>query len=266
MAQLSTKERIQAIQRRLGVGADGIIGPVTLTRIEAALDRAFGPVTPEEPAAIEANMIVSTKGLDEIVRFEISSFSFFERRLANPIWPGGSSGVTIGIGYDLGFNTRGQIEKAWRGKLPDAEVDALLIAAGVKGEAAKALLPRVKHVTVSVEAAKAVFFTDTLPRFADRTRKAYPGVEKLPADAQAMLLSLVYNRGASMSGSRRREMRAIQPLVVNQDLNGIAEQIRSMKRLWIGKGLPGLLKRRDKEAELIENSQRHYEPDELVSL
>jgi GH24 family phage-related lysozyme (muramidase) len=47
-------------------------------------------------------------------------------------------------------------------------------------------------------------------------------------------------------------MKNIAPLVINKDYKKIAEQIRSMKRLWIGKNLDGLLTRREKEAKMVE--------------
>ena len=48
-------------------------------------------------------------------------------------------------------------------------------------------------------------------------------------------------------------MRAIRDAVARQDLREIANQLRSMKRLWVGKNLDGLLRRRDAEAELVES-------------
>ena len=48
-------------------------------------------------------------------------------------------------------------------------------------------------------------------------------------------------------------MRAIQAAVVNGDFREIADQLRSMKRLWVNQGLDGLLVRRDKEADLVES-------------
>lgn len=69
-----------------------------------------------------------------------------------------------------------------------------------------------------------------------------------------------------MTGDRRREMRAIKPLVTNKDLAGIADQIRSMKRLWNVQELAGLHKRRDKEAELIENARTSYTAGEIVPI
>jgi hypothetical protein len=276
MPTLSVTERLKAIQRRLGLTPDGLLGPVTLTRLEALLDGSLFTGTPAAPPATpspdtsvplpEHNLVASTRGLDKIVAFEISSEAFYRSRLQNPIWPGGASGVTIGIGYDLGFNTAAQIEKDWRGKLPDADLAKLVTVAEKKGDAARRALAGVRQVVVPFEPAKAVFYTSTLPRFARMTRQAFPGVEALFADAQAALLSLVYNRGASMSGSSRSEMRAIRDLVPRKDLAGIAAQLRAMKRLWDPNELPGLHRRRDEEAALVAGADRPYGADELVRL
>lgn len=260
----SLADRIRAIQRRLGIRPDGLIGPVTLTRIEAVLDRVFGP--PAEPAE-GASLLVSARALDLIVAHEITSEATYRRALERPIWPGADSGVTVGIGYDLGHTSAAQIERDWRGRLPDAHVDALLRVQGTTGPRAEAALPEVAHVVVPLEAARAVFYTSTLPRFAASVRRAYPGVEGLPADAQGALLSLVFNRGASMSSDdRRREMREIRGLVPDGDLDGIAGRIRSMKRLWDPARLGGLHRRRDAEADLVAHAARAYDPGELVSV
>ena len=84
-----------------------------------------------------------------------------------------------------------------------------------------------------------------------------PGKFLSGAVEAAGLVSLVYNRGASMKDSpgsdNRREMRAIRDLVPRMDLRGIAAALRSMKRLWAGKGLDGLLRRREAEAVLVES-------------
>ncbi|HYE96984.1 MAG TPA: hypothetical protein VD962_12320 [Rubricoccaceae bacterium] len=267
MPTLSIQDRIKAIQRRLGVPPDGLLGPVTLTRIEALLDRALPPPPPPDPPATpEANLVVSTRGLDRLVAFEISSEAYYKSRLVHPVWPGGASGVTIGIGYDLGFNTAAQIEKDWRGRVSDADLASLLTVAEKKGDVAKAALPGVRHVEVPFEPAKAVFYTATLPRYARLTRQAFPGVEALPADAQAALLSLVYNRGASLTGDARREMREIRDLVPQKNLAGIASKFRAMKRLWDPAKLPGLHKRRDDEAALVAGADRPYADAELVRL
>lgn len=260
MSKLTTTERLKAIQRRLGVDDDGILGPDTLTRIESVIDEVLGPLEVEP----EYSLIVSRKGLNQIVQFEISSESYYKKRLSHPIWPKGYSDITIGIGYDLGYHPKTQIKRDWKGKISDIAMGELADVAGLKGETANAVLSAESHIRIPLEGAKEVFYTSTLPTYARLARKADPGVEELPADAQAMLLSLVFNRGAKMSGNKRREMKAIKPLVVNKNLNGIAEQIRLMKRLWNKSELPGLHTRRDKEAQMIANARTDYDPFELV--
>jgi GH24 family phage-related lysozyme (muramidase) len=99
-----------------------------------------------------------------------------------------------------------------------------------------------------------VFKNRTLPLYSQRTEDAFHGVDQLPANAQGALVSLVFNRGAGMDGDRRKEMRAVRDAVAAGDLQEIADQIRAMKRLWVGKGVDGLLKRRDAEADLVESS------------
>lgn len=259
---MNTRERIEAIQARLGLLADGIIGPATLTAIERLLDQQLGP------SADVLRLICSMTGLEWIVKFEISSEAYYNRHLKHPTWPGGASGVTIGIGYDLGYVSAAQMRRDWRGKIADAEIKSLEKVCRLKGEDArkKVSLASIKSVTVSLENASQVFYFSSLPTYAAKCLKAYPGVEKLPADAQAALLSLVFNRGTRKSGSVRREMKAIEPLIVIADLEGIAQQILSMKRLWEGKGLDGLLRRREREAGLVMGAARDYTPEELVNI
>lgn len=254
----STSERIKHIQQFLELEPDGIIGSATLTAIE---NRLFDD---NDKTRENYSLVISGTGMEQLVRHEVVSKTYYNKFLKHPIWPGGSSGVTIGIGYDLGYNRASQIQRDWFGKVSDADLEKLKKVSGLKADKAKKQLVRLKSINVSFENATRVFSESTLPRYAAATRKVYPGIEKLHADAQTALLSLVYNRGASVSGSRRKEMAAIKPLVLQQDYAGIAQQIQSMKRLWQGKGLDGLLTRRDDEAALVLASDRRYTPSELI--
>lgn len=256
----ATKERIKRIQSYLGVPADGIIGPTTLTALE---NRLFDER--EQEAAVEGvSLTVSRKGLQQLVRHEISSAAYYRRLLSHPTWPGGGSGITIGIGYDLGYNTGAQMRKDWSGKLPEIDLERLASVCGLRGDGARQVLRNVESVFIPLEAARRVFYESTLPRYAADTARVYPGVQDLHPHAQAALLSLAYNRGTSLRGSRRREMAAIKELVVQRDYAGIAEQIRSMKRLWEGRGLDGLLKRRDDEARLVRQADGLLDETETV--
>jgi GH24 family phage-related lysozyme (muramidase) len=169
-------------------------------------------------------------------------------------WPGESSGITLGIGYDLGFVTPEQFEEDWSPYLTSDEIERLKTAIGVSGEAARQRASEFSDITVKRDDAVEVFKNRTLPLYSQRTENAFPGVDQLPANAQGALVSLVFNRGAGMDGDRRTEMRAVRDAVAQGDLQEIANQIRAMKRLWVGKGMDGLLKRRDAEADLVESA------------
>jgi len=168
-------------------------------------------------------------------------------------WPRGESGITIGRGYDLGYVTASECAADWADYLPKEHIETLKSAIGYKGEAARRIAYRYMNIFVSEESADAVFERNMLPKQMWRTIIAFPGVEELPADAQGALVSLVYNRGTAMEGDRRMEMRTIRDAVKFGDLVTIVKQLRYMKRLWIGKGLDGLLQRRDAEADLVES-------------
>lgn len=164
-------------------------------------------------------------------------------------WPGGESGITIGYGYDLGYEENFVTD--WTGHLSPPQIDALKPARGLRGEYAKEIASCFKWITIRQPDALEVFEKISLPHYEEETRRAFPGLENLPELAQGALVSLVFNRGSGMVGARRAEMRAIRSAVVTRDLPGIARQLRKMKRLWMGKGLDGLLVRREAEAELV---------------
>jgi hypothetical protein len=222
--------RLKRIQSSLGVEADGLLGPETLT----ALERKLGIVAATRAVHLEC----SRRSLDLLLGFEVGSRQRYEKEFQRPVWPGGNSGVTVGIGYDVGMTQRAQVRADWG----------------------------VAQVKIPLAVAEEVFYTRTLPSFAELTRKTFPGVQRLPADAQGMLLSLVYNRGASIDGPRRVEMANIQKLLraSKHSLPAVAAEFESMKRLW--PDLPGLQIRRQREAEVIRASRRRYEAGEIVKI
>ncbi|HEV2806676.1 MAG TPA: hypothetical protein VGW57_17255 [Chthoniobacterales bacterium] len=169
-------------------------------------------------------------------------------------WPGGESGITIGVGYDLGFATEDQFEEDWSPFLSGDEIGRLKDVIGLSGESARARAADFRDIKIKRADAEQIFKERTLPLYSKRTEDAFPGLDQLPEKVQGALVSLVFNRGASMTGESRREMRAVKDAVAAGDLQEIANQIRAMKRLWEGKGLDGLLRRRDAEADLVESA------------
>ena len=172
-------------------------------------------------------------------------------------WPGGASGITVGYGYDLGYEQN--FARDWDGYLNADNIELLKQAVGVKGQAARQIAHRFTDIRIPRTVALDVFTTKTLPRYEQQTLAAFPGAEKLPPLVFGALVSLVFNRGGGMKDDPARpndhtrlEMRQIRDAVAAGNLREIARNFRTMKRLWVGKGLDGLLKRREAEAQLVE--------------
>ena len=196
---------------------------------------------------------ISKPAFELIVAEEVSSQQAYERLYYRTEWPGASSGVTIGIGYDCGYSTPARMREDWGGKIPDHMIEALITACGVTGARAKPLAAKLKPVVnIPWEAALDVFENVDVPRWAATVRKSLPNTELLSSGSFGALVSLAYNRGPSFSeaGDRFREMRAIKAHMVAKNFDRIPNEFRSMKRLW--PDLSGLRDRRDREAILFE--------------
>jgi hypothetical protein len=199
----------------------------------------------------------SRAAVDLIVRHEVSSRALYEKKYQRPEWPGVQSGITVGIGYDLGYNTREDILNDWKDVLPPDVVREMQRYAGITKQAAKNLLSQARqNIIVPWEPAMAVFMKTSLPKFEKMVLRACPGSEKLPAGCFGMLASLTYNRGASFSkeGDRYREMRNIRAHVVTGRWDLVPGEFRVMKRIW--PNVPGLQRRREEEAQMWEASLR----------
>lgn len=195
---------------------------------------------------------ISQAADDLIIACEVGSRTQYEKKYRHPEWPGGASGVTVGIGYDLGYATTVKIGKDWGDRLPGSMVDAMRRCAGVTHDAARSLTAQVRdQIDVSWDHGIAVYENTDIPEWTLRVCDAIPGADKLKPDCIGALTSLAYNRGASFNtaGDRYREMRAIRSHIIAGELDQVDDEIRSMKRLW-GNDQRGLLIRRDKEADL----------------
>lgn len=199
---------------------------------------------------------ISQGAIDLIVYSEVSSAAYYTKKLQRPAWPGGSSGVTIGVGYDLGQQTEAAVKAAWGSQVDATVLGRLQHACGIHGEEAKALTADMQDILIPWEQAYAVFTGSTLPAYIAMTEQALPNTGLLSPDSLGALVSLVYNRGAggfSSANDRYREMRAIKQDMADQDFAGIPAEFRAMKRLWSGNpAMSGLVARRENEAVLFE--------------
>lgn len=198
--------------------------------------------------------MISKKAIEMIIKHEVGGRDVYNRRYQKPIWAGGDSGVTIGLGYDVGYVTEKQFFSDWDG-LNLNFLNALRKVVGIKGEAVKTMLRgEILQVRIPYNFAYDVFVNKSLPKYYKLTKAIYPELDSLNEDTRGALVSMIYNRGNKLDGDRRKEMRAIVDLVAKQDYEGIADQIERSKRLWENVGLDGLVKRREEEADLILNS------------
>lgn len=249
-------ERLQGLLNRVGalLTADGDFGPGTERAVKEAQKLAGQPATGIADDALwiwletqpEPSPDLPIEAVTFIVTEEIGGRSFYDRHAAFPHFPGEASGVTIGIGYDLRFHDAADLERDWGGELSRDAIARLKPHLGKKGS--KAAVDALKSIQIPFVSAWRVFVADSLPKYLDKTRKAFVGFDGLPPLAGGMLVSLVYNRGAGMEGDSRREMRAIRDHIAAGRNDRVADEIEAMARLWPNN--KGLINRRRKEAAL----------------
>ena len=248
---------IRAVQTFVGVKPDGSAGEITWKAIYAKLTgNTWVDAQPAPAADIPAiegfpqeavSMILEAEGIDQPGK-----------------WPEGESGITLGYGCDIGADPKSL--EYWRGILTDEQINRLAAAKGKTGRAAADIARQFSDITVSKADSLRVFMQHTLPIEIALTRKTYPAIDLLPPTVLGAMTSIAYNRGPSLDGDRRSEMREIKDVItqfantpperrdVRATLDKIAGLIQHMKRLW-GNDLRGLLIRRDAEAKLIRDTQ-----------
>jgi len=203
----------------------------------------------------------SKEGWNLIIKHEVGGGSaYYNRYLKSPAYVSENSGITIGIGYDLRFNTRTQIARDWH-MLNSETISRLQAVSGVKGT--RAMARALRSVSIPYDIALEVFRGNTIPRYARDTVRAYPGVEKLHPHIQGAMLSWVFNRGGGIMSvtrdrtDRDREKRAMRDAIPERP-GLLAGLFRASKRIWVNKGVDGLLGRREDEARLCELGEKLF--------
>jgi hypothetical protein len=206
---------------------------------------------------------ISQRASDLIVYCEVSSETHYTDKLQRPTWPGGNSGITIGIGYDLGYVKPPLFRSDWNGYLGNLDENSLrqLDEACLKtGTKASSLIANLQHIQIPWIKANAQFLQYEQPHYVGLTEDSLPNFAALPPDARGALVSLVYNRGPSFNvpsskdpSGRYEEMRNIRILMIRKDFAAIPDELRKMTRIWEGKpNMKGVVKRRELEASLFE--------------
>jgi len=195
--------------------------------------------------------LLSVAGYKLILDYEVGGGApYYNKLLSRPTWPGEESGVTVGVGYDCGYNSRAVILGDWSEVRQAARLAA---ASGVTGPPAKARAAELRDILIAWGLAEEVFNRVTVTRFYQLAQRTYPGFDGLRPNAQAALVSLTFNRGSSMTGDRRAEMREIRDCVPRRDYAGMARANRASIRVWRGTSIEtGMARRREAEARLME--------------
>lgn len=196
---------------------------------------------------------ISQKLVDFIIEKEVTSQEYYTKNYERPEWPGVNSGITVGIGYDLGYNKPEDIQKDWAGVIPDSTIKEMCRYSGLVREAAQRKLAQSQNIRIPWEAAYRVFTERTIPKWLDKLKKKIPNLEILNEDQLGVLLSLAYNRGINAFDRpepKYKEMRAIKAHMEAKEPHKIPAEIRAMVRIW--PTVKGLQKRRLQEADLFE--------------
>ena len=213
---------------------------------------------PTPPMFVPPRVEIPKPAWDLICDAEVGTTSeayYMSHKIRFPEWSGGYSGITWGIGYDGSTEKYDTILRDWK-KLEG--VERLAATYKYHGHAAKEVLTTVNDILVPWSLAVEVFDKTTIPRFYQLTMRTFPGAGELDINAQGALVSMVYNRGGSLVGDSRVDMRDIANCVPKKDYRGIARALRhmnvTMSDTWRRQGVyAGLSKRREAEAEMVES-------------
>lgn len=197
----------------------------------------------------------SQKALDLLLKYEVGGGeNYYEKYLSKFTWPGGASGPTIGIGIDCAYYSENELANIFN-FLKKEEIELIKGAVGKTSENGREYTKKLRGAGISVgwEKALKIFESLTWTKFTKLAEKTFPGLSELCPDAYGAIVSLIFNRGTSLVGEKRLEMRNIKVLIPKKDYRKIADEIRHMKRIWRGKNLDGLIERREEEALLVES-------------
>lgn len=187
--------------------------------------------------------------VEKIVQFEVGSIRYYNRYLTTPLPPlNDASGLTIGVGYDLGYNTPEEIKNDWQGFISKEDIEKLCKVSGLRGWNAKQAHRDVVGVVIPYEVALKQFMKVTLPRWIMKAYALWPNFDNLNANQKTALVSLTFNRGTSLEGTSRSEMRAVRDLLSRGNVRPVAGLIKAMARR---SPLKGVQKRRVEESELF---------------
>ena len=213
-------------------------------------------------------LIETTKGTIKLSQELMDAIVAWEGNIPVPYVPGKGkgtmkdSGVTLGIGYDLGQQTKEQIRKDLAQFYTPAQIERLVKVQGLKGTVAQNATAGIQDIKISKDTSiqMALFVKK---RYSQWAVDIYPELLNLHPHCQGALLSLVFNRGKGLQdpppgkkGLTRKHMRQISEALKSGKIETIPDTLRDMAHLWEGGSAPGLPPRRRGEADWFEKGMK----------
>ncbi len=137
---------------------------------EDSLRESAGPADAASKfTAAQIAEVISPDAHKLVLEFEVGGRKGYKQTYCHPERPPDPSGITIGLGYDLGYSILTQWDEDWKALLGGDEFDKLRATVGKKSGSAQSLLPALRSITIPWTAAEHVHQISTVPRSLRRT-------------------------------------------------------------------------------------------------
>lgn len=213
------------------------------------------------PAQVSPSFQLSQVALDLVTDAEVSASSteghkYYDKHYQTATFPGEGSGATWAIGVDGSQNTAQWTITSWTPYFDDTIVKRLADCTGhTSVSAAKEDVKNLQDIIIVWNTALNEFNTQEVPNYYQTALRVFPGLDNLSINAQSSVLSVTYNRGFSMIGASRVDMRNLRTAVANGDYKAMSAAILhmnvTMASSWKSEGIyAGMVVRRKAEATL----------------
>ncbi len=127
---------------------------------EDSLRESAGPADAASKfTAAQIAEVISPDAHKLVLEFEVGGRKGYKQTYCHPERPPDPSGITIGLGYDLGYSILTQWDEDWKALLGGDEFDKLRATVGKKSGSAQSLLPALRSITIPWTAAETETWT-----------------------------------------------------------------------------------------------------------